>query len=74
MCGCISVVIPDGTKTKEEWLDGSRLYKYGIAYGEDDIPRALATLPLMFREIDQMKLEMNEQVIKFTEHCQNYFK
>jgi hypothetical protein len=74
MCGCISVVIPDGTKTKEEWLDGSRLYKYGIAYGEDDIPRALATLPLMFREIDQIKLEMNEQVIKFTEHCQNYFK
>jgi hypothetical protein len=74
MCGCISIVIPDGTKTKEEWLDGSRLYKYGIAYGEDDIPRALATLPLMFKEIDQMKLEMNEQVIKFTEHCQNYFK
>jgi hypothetical protein len=74
MCGCISVVIPDGTKTKEEWLDGSRLYKYGIAYGEDDIPRALATLPLMFKEIDQIKLEMNEQVIKFTEHCQNYFK
>ena len=74
MCGCISVVIPDGTKTKEEWLNGSRLYKYGIAYGEDDIPRALSTLPLMFKEIDQIKLEMNEQVIKFTEHCQNYFK
>jgi len=74
MCGCISVVIPDGTKTKEEWLDGSQLHKYGIAYGEDDIPRALATLPLMFKEIDQMNLEMNKQVIKFTEHCQNYFK
>ena len=74
MCGCISVIIPDGTKTKEEWLNGSRLYKYGIAYGEDDIPRALSTLPLMFKEIEKIKLEMNEQVIKFTEHCQNYFK
>jgi len=74
MCGCLSIVIPDGLKTKEEWLNGSRLYKYGIAYGEDDIPRALETLPLMFKEIEQMKLEMNEQVIKFTEHCQNYFK
>jgi hypothetical protein len=74
MCGCISVVIPDGNTTKEEWLNGSRLHKYGIAYGEDDIPRALATLPLMFKEIDQIKLEMNEQVIKFTEHCQNYYK
>jgi hypothetical protein len=28
----------------------------------------------MFAEIDQMKLEMNEEVIRFTEHCQNYFK
>jgi len=74
MCGCISVVVPDGTKTKDEWLNGSRLYKYGIAYGEDDIPRALETLPLMFDEIEKIKLEMNEQVIKFTEHCQNYFK
>jgi hypothetical protein len=74
MCGCISIVIPDGTKTKEEWLNGSRLNKYGIAYGEDDIPRALTTLPLMFEEIDQINLEMNEQVIKFIEHCQNYFK
>lgn len=74
MCGCISIVIPDGTKTKEEWLSGSRLNKYGIAYGEDDIDRALETLPLMFAEIEQMKLEMNEKVIIFTEHCQNYFK
>jgi hypothetical protein len=74
MCGCVSIVVPDGTKTKEEWLNGSQLNKYGIAYGEDDIPRALETLPLMFKEIEQTKLEMAKQVIRFTEHCQNYFK
>jgi hypothetical protein len=73
MCGCVSVVIPDGTKTKEEWLNGSRLNKYGIAYGDDDIDRALETLPLMFKEIEQIKLEMVEQVIKFTEHCNKIF-
>jgi hypothetical protein len=74
MCGCISIVIPDGLKTKEEWLNGSRLHKYGIAYGEDDIDRAIETLPLLFQEIEQTKLEMNENVIKFIEHCNNYFK
>jgi hypothetical protein len=74
MCGCVSIVVPDGTKTKEEWLNGSQLNKYGIAYGEDDIPRALETLPLMFKEIEQTKLEMAKQVIRFTEHCNNYFK
>jgi hypothetical protein len=74
MCGCISIVVPDPNITKEQWLVGSRLSKYGMAYGEEDIPRALETLPLLFEEINKMNLEMDEQVIKFTEHCQNYFK
>ena len=74
MCGCISIVVPDPDSNKEHWLGGSRLNKYGVAFGEDDIPRALETLPLMFKEIEQIKLEMNEKVIKFAEHCQDYFK
>lgn len=74
MCGCTSVVIPDPNVTKEQWLNGSRLNQYGVAYGEDDIPRALETLPLMFEEIEKIKLETNQQVIKFAEHCLNYFK
>jgi len=74
MCGCTSIVIPDPNVTKEQWLNGSRLNQYGIAYGEDDIPRALETLPLMFKEIEKIKLETNQQVIKFAEHCLNYFK
>jgi hypothetical protein len=74
MCGCISIVIPDGNKTKDEWLNGSQLYKYGIAYGEEDIPRALETLPMMFDEIEKIKLEMHKNVFKFIKHCQNYFK
>jgi hypothetical protein len=74
MCGCTSVVIPDPNVTKEQWLNGSRLNQYGVAYGEDDIPRALETLPLMFEEIEKIKLETNQQVIKFAKHCLNYFK
>jgi len=73
MCGCTSIVIPDGVKTKEEWLEGSRLNKYGIAYGEDDIPRAKETLPLLFEEINKIKLEMNEQVCMFANNCNNIF-
>jgi hypothetical protein len=74
MCGCISVVIPDPSISKEKWIEGSWFNKYGIAYGEDDIPRALETLPLMFNEIKKVKLETNKKVITFAEHCQNYFK
>jgi len=78
LCDCISIVVPEHLehteKDKERWLNGSPLHKYGIAFDIGDIPRALDTLPLMHKEIEKMKLEMNESVIKFAEHCQNYFK
>ena len=74
MCGCTSIVVPDPNVDKEQWLNGSPFNKYGVAYGEDDIPRALETLPLLFQEIEKAKLEMVEQVITFAKHCQNYFK
>jgi hypothetical protein len=73
MCGCLSIVVPDGVKTKEEWLEGSPLHKYGIAYGEDDISRAIETLPLLFKEIENQKNKMVEQTIKFANNCNNLF-
>lgn len=74
ICGCISIVVPDGTKTKEEWLAGSALSKYGMAFGEDDIPRAIETLPLLYQEIDNINLEMYEQINIFINKCKNKFK
>jgi hypothetical protein len=73
MCGCLSIVIPDGVKTKEEWLKGSPFNRYGIAYGENDIPRAIETLPLLFKEIENQKNKMIEQAIKFANNCNNLF-
>lgn len=74
MCGCISVVIPDGTKSKEEWLQGSRLNKYGVAYGLNDIERAVDTLPFLFKEMDQIELETNTQIRIFVNKCLDKFK
>jgi len=73
MCGCISIVIPDPMFSKEQWMYGSRLHKYGVAYGEEDIPRALETLPLLLKEIELVKQDMEEGVIKFINHCNNIF-
>ena len=73
MCGCISIVVPDPKVSKEQWLSGSRLFKYGIAYGEDDIPRAIETLPLLLEEIKLVKQDMESEVIEFTNHCNNIF-
>lgn len=73
MCGCISIVIPDNTKTKEDWLSGSRFNQYGIAYGEDDIPRAIETLPLLYKEIKITEQNMINQVNQFINHCNERF-
>ena len=73
MCGCLSIVVPDGVKTKEEWLEGSPFNRYGVAYGEDDIPRAIETLPLLFKEIENQKDKMVEQTLKFANNCNNLF-
>ena len=73
MCGCISIVVPDPMFTRNQWMHGSRMHKYGVAYGEDDIPRALETLPMLLSEIQLAKSEMEQSVIKFANNCQKYF-
>jgi hypothetical protein len=36
LCGAISVVIPDGRLTEEEWRSSNNMRKWGIAYGDTD--------------------------------------
>lgn len=65
MCGCTSIVIPDGTKSKEEWLNGSELSKYGMAYGLDDIDRALSTVPNLISTMHDIEKETTKQLELF---------
>lgn len=73
MCGCISIVVPEPGITRETWINGSRLHKYGVAWGEDDIPRAIETMPLLLQEIKKVKTEIVDSVIKFVKHCNERF-
>lgn len=74
MCGCISIVIPEPGMTKDKWMYGSRLHRFGVAWGEDDIPRAIETLPLLKEEIQTVKKEIIQNVLNFANHCNTYFK
>jgi hypothetical protein len=74
LCGCISIVVPDGSKTKQEWINGSRLNQYGIAFGEDDIDRARETLPLLMQEIKQFDLDTEQQIHIFINKCKELFR
>lgn len=74
LCGCISIVVPDNTKSKQQWLSGSKLNQYGVAYGEDDIDRAKETLPLLLKEIHQIDLDTKQQIHIFINKCNRLFQ
>jgi hypothetical protein len=73
LCGCISIVIPDNNITKEQWINSSAFSKFGIAYGEDDIPRAIETLPLLYKEIEATEIKSIEQINNFITKCKEMF-
>lgn len=47
ICGCTSVVIPRHFKDQAEFVASYPLSRYGVAYGEENIPHALATRHLV---------------------------
>ena len=69
LCGCLSVVIPDPGVSKSEWQERADIYKYGIAYGLDDIQWAKDTMHLVRDRMKDLEDECDELVDKYIEHC-----
>lgn len=65
LCGCVSVVIPDEGVTAEEWHSKFPYFKYGIAYGMDDIQYAKDTQHLLRDELIKIESETIEQTVSF---------
>jgi hypothetical protein len=65
LCGCESVVIPDANVTPEEWHNGYRYFKYGIAYGLDDLEYAKKTQHLVKQELLSIEAETLNQTKSF---------
>lgn len=55
LCGCVSIVMPEVDVLPEEWHNGFSYFRYGIAYGYNDIPYALLTRHLLKDEL--LKIE-----------------
>lgn len=60
-CGCVSIVVPTNGVSGEEWRKNDAfLYKYGVAYGFDDIEYALCTankIPAHLEYLDRLRIE-----------------
>ena len=64
VCGCISIVIPDGRLTEEQWRNTSRNRKWGIAYGDTDeqIKFALETRHLLISDLKSQVEDGKKQI------------
>jgi hypothetical protein len=71
MCGAISIVIPDSTP-KEKWYL-SRMFKYGISYGYDDLSHAMDTRPLIPNHLYNLEKQSQKEIDQFVEFCYQKF-
>jgi hypothetical protein len=72
ICGCLPIVVPDENVSKEEWLadEGDR---YGIAYGFDDVDRAMATREKMLERIERIRAGEDAMLRSFVSKCREAF-
>lgn len=72
LCGCISVVVPQEGMSIEQWYPDPA-DRYGVAYGFDDVPRALATQHLLLPRLKAQEDTANASVREFIRKCRQYF-
>jgi hypothetical protein len=66
LAGCISVVVPVPGVSRSDWLESAGPeFKYGIAYGETDIPHAIQTLPLLLPHLKALSFRMQSDLVLF---------
>jgi hypothetical protein len=72
MCNTDTIVIPDGSNTKEKFLSGFELNKY-LAYGQDDLKRSQSVRNEFFDHVGQIEQNTLTQLDIFVEKCYGYF-
>lgn len=73
LCGCQSVVIPDVGVNEEQWYPNPT-DRYGISYGFEKIEDAQKTKHLVHEHIIKEQEKSYDNVKKFINECNSFFK
>ncbi len=73
VCGCVPVIVPITGLTKEKWVPESN-QRFGLAYGIEDIPHAIATRGLMLDNLNAIDQRNNDSVKRFVSVVEAHFK
>jgi len=75
LCGCKVIVIPPSICDKEKLRKECLFFENGIAFGLDELPRAIETLPLVRPNIENFMDKIQPQYLnKFVEDCYNWLQ
>lgn len=69
LCGCPTLVVPDGVRTREQVESDQGGPLNGIAWGMEDWARAVATLPAAREGLERLIAISDEQVGAFVKLC-----
>lgn len=69
MCGANSVVIPDKNVHREEWLSKSPTFRYGVAYGFEDLEWSVKTKHLVKPYLQELERESYGLISQFILDC-----
>lgn len=74
ICGCLSIVVPEAGKTKEDYLSTDD-FSYGVAWGwnKEEIEYAQSTRSNLIDMYEQLNSNGIEMTKKFAEKCIGYF-
>jgi len=70
MCGCPSLIIPKSEVDEDKFYNEIWCTKYGLAFGEKNLPRAIETLPLVPQMVDEyLTVTQPSQLKQFIKDC-----
>ena len=72
MCGCKSIIVPIDGVSKEQWQP-VEAFRDGLAYGEQDLERALQTVPKLLKLWEAKEAANRSAVADFVSRCDAYF-
>lgn len=75
VCGCVSIVVPEPGKKREDYLDSDEK-GWGIAYGDspEEIEFACKTQKELHEWLDAFKVSNHENIRKFLAYCKEHFQ
>lgn len=72
LSGCLPIVVPEPDVSVEQWMPDPE-DRYGVAYGEENIPWALATRDRLRERLARRAADENAMLHRFVTRCAKHF-